>query len=63
MSATILDALENAEYNFKKKITFEIAMSQLHNAIILLDKGYNACDEIEPLLNGGKVEDVPEQEY
>lgn len=42
----------NAEIN--------IAQSQLHNAIVLLQKGYSINDEVEPLLEGHiEVENVP----
>jgi len=34
---------------------------QLHNATVLLDKGYDIWTEVEPLLEQyGSVEDVPE---
>ena len=39
-----------------------IAMKQLHNAVILLDKGYELSDDVELLLTmstSGNVEDVP----
>jgi len=64
MSITILEALENAEINFNG-IPFqqEIAKSQLHNAIVLFDKGYDAEDNIDELLEKyGKVEEVPDKE-
>ena len=38
-----------------------LAKEQLHNATVLLDKGYNIWTEVEPLLEKyGTVEDVPE---
>ena len=40
-----------------------LAKDQLHNAIVLLDKGYDIYDEVEPLLEKyGKVEDVPKKQ-
>lgn len=65
MSVTILETLENAEYNFQQNFAIGIALSQLHNAIVLLDKGYDIEDEVESLLGStasGKIEDVPEKE-
>jgi len=68
MSITIIEALENAEVNFEnvKRIGLAIlpmAQAQLHNAIVLLDKGYDIEDEVEPLLEEyGSVENVPDKE-
>ena len=40
-----------------------LAKGQLHNAVVLLEKGYSLYDEVEPLLEKhGKVENVPEKE-
>jgi len=46
MSVNILEALQNADYNLQNNASFysfclEIAKSQLHNATVLLDKGYD----------------------
>ena len=62
MSVSILEALQNAEYNFKNGgIGMILAPGQLHNAIILLEKGYGIYDEVEPLLEKyGDVENVPD---
>ena len=68
MSVTIIEALENAEMNLEnvKRIGLAIlpmAQEQLHNAIVLLDKGYDIEDEVEPLLRQyGSVENVPDKE-
>lgn len=60
MSVSILEALYNAEHNMKEPFTLKLAQSQLHNAIILLEKGYSADTEVEPLLEQyGDVENVP----
>lgn len=64
MSVTILEALQNAEINIKNGMRvppiLEIAKQQLHNAIVLLEKGYAIADEVEPLLEQyGEVESVP----
>ena len=48
---TILDSLRNADFNLSNPwATLTLARDQLHNAVVLLDKGYSLCDEIEPLL-------------
>jgi len=68
MSVTILEALQNANYNLDNiaKIGTTIipmVKSQLNNAIVLLEKGYDVNDEVEPLLEEfGDVEKVPEKE-
>ena len=68
MSVTIIEALENAEMNLEniKRIGLVILpmiQEQLHNAVVLLDKGYDIEDEVEPLLEQyGSVEDVPDKE-
>ncbi len=68
MSVSILEALENADYNFQHngragQIVLGIAKSQLHNAVILLQKGYSLMDEVEPLLEKyGEVDNVPDKE-
>ena len=67
MSLSIIETLQDAEYNLdnvmKTLIALPLAKSQLHNAIVLLEKGYNIWTQVEPLLEqGGRVEDVPEIE-
>ena len=64
MSVTILEALQNAEYNFNQNHGFVIAIAkdQLHNAITLLEKGYGIYDKVEPLLEKyGSIKDVPKK--
>lgn len=67
MAVTILEALQNAEYNLENVKRMGMALlplvqNQLHNAIELLDKGYSIDDEVEPLLETyGKVENVPQK--
>lgn len=64
MSVTILEALQNADFNIQRNgaIGASIAKGQLHNAIVLLEKGYTLDDEVEPLLEQyGDVESVPEK--
>jgi len=66
MSVSILEALQNADYNLDnvQKIglgILPIAKEQLHNAVILLDKGYNIWTQVEPLIERwGSVENVPD---
>ena len=69
MSVSIIETLQNAEYNLDNvmktsilsSLALPLAKSQLHNAIVLLEKGYNIWTQVEPLLEqGGRVEDVPE---
>lgn len=63
MSVTILEALMNADYNLQNMETafqLPLAKEQLHNAVVLLEKGYRLGDEVEPLLEQfGDVESVP----
>jgi len=66
MSVSILEALQNANYNLDNLKTMGIGMlplvkEQLNNAVILLEKGYGIDEEVEPLLEKhGDVEKVPE---
>ena len=65
MSVTILEALENAEVNLGGEMGFQkrMGLEQLHNAVVLLGKGYGAEELVEPLLEEfGVVEKVPEKE-
>lgn len=65
MAVTILESLRNANYNLKDPVGSStigviIAKLQLNNAVILLEKGYDLNDEVEPLLERyGNVKDVP----
>ena len=67
MSVSIMEALQNANYNLgnisKIPMLLPMVKEQLHNAVTLLDKGYGIWDEVEPLLEKyGTVENVPEKE-
>ena len=62
MSVTILECLENADYNIRNngELGLFLAKEQLHNATVLLSKGYDIWTEVEPLLEiYNNVEDVP----
>ena len=67
MSVSILEALENAEMNIDNEMKLGapillMAKDQLRNARVLLEKGYDPYDEVEPLLEQyGSVDDVPEK--
>jgi len=62
MSTSILEALQNANYNIQH-IGLVLAKGQLHNAVVLLEKGYDVYDKVEPLLEKyGTVKNVPESE-
>ena len=55
MSVTILEALQNVEHNMQQAFNLIgplgiIAKDQLYNAIVLLEKGYDPMEEVEPLL-------------
>ena len=55
MAVTILEALENANYNLDNlKImgmgVLPLIKEQLNNAIVLLNKVYEFYEEVEPLL-------------
>ena len=68
MSTTILEALQNADHNMDNINFFGTAFlplikGQLHNATILLEKGYGIDEEVDSLLEKyGDVESVPEKE-
>lgn len=62
MSVSILEALQNADYNISNngQLGVMLAKGQLHNAVELLEKGYDLHEEVEPLLEKhGSVENVP----
>jgi hypothetical protein len=67
MAVTILEALQNANYNLDNVKVLGMAVlplvkSQLNNAVVLLEKGYGLYDEVEPLLEiYGDVDDVPDK--
>ena len=61
----IMDILENAEYNLNIGSMRSIARDQLHNAIIMLNKGYDLYDtvDVDALSDQyGSLENVPEKE-
>lgn len=52
----------NGEWQIKEENDNTLAQGQLHNAIVLLEKGYGIYEEVEPLLEKyGDVENVPER--
>lgn len=64
MAVTILEALQNAEINLINNraigLARELGKSQLHNAITLLEKGYDPGDLVDPLLEAyPNLEDAP----
>ena len=67
MAVTILEALENANYNLDNVAKLGMGLlplvkEQLNNAVVLLEKGYGLNTEVEPLLEKyGDVENVPEK--
>ena len=68
--ATIIDALENAEFNMGQLVTkmpgmiqAVVALSQIRNARVLLEKGYDIHTDINDVLKAHEdVDDVPEKE-
>jgi hypothetical protein len=63
MAVSILECLMNAEHNLQygHPAIKQMAFEQLHNAIVLLEKGYDAGTEVEPLIEQyGDVDSVPE---
>jgi hypothetical protein len=65
MSVTILEALQNADHNFRHNLpmAISIAKNQLHNAVTFLEKGYSLHEEIDPLLEKWpNPNDAPEKE-
>lgn len=60
MSVSIMEALQNAEYNLQNGLMV-LAREQLHNAVVLLEKGYDVSEVIEPLIEKyGDVTKVPD---
>ena len=65
MAVSIIEALQNANYNLENvarmPMLLPMVKEQLNNAIVLLEKGYNIYEEVEPLLEKyGDVENVPD---
>lgn len=48
MAVTILEALENAEYNYRQPfgVVGKMAQDQLRNAIVLLEAGNDPTDDM-----------------
>ena len=64
MSVSIMECLQNANYNLTNAIKMPMLMpmvqEQLNNAVQLLDKGYDIWDEVDPLLEEfGDIDNVP----
>lgn len=63
MGLTILETLQNADYNIcnhSTGIQVDLAKEQLHNAVSLLNKGYNLMSDVDDLLEQyGDVDSVP----
>lgn len=65
MAVTILEALQNANYNIQNngQLGVMFAKEQINNAVTLLEKGYSLEEEVEPLLDEyGSVENVPDKD-
>ena len=62
---TIFDALRSADYNLNNSgatISKQLGRNQVHNVVVILDKGYDLYDDIDDLLDKfGTVEEVPEK--
>ena len=57
---TILDILENADYNINHD-GLTIGKEQLHNAILLINKGYNLFQDVSDLFTQFEdIDDVPD---
>lgn len=65
MPLTILEVLMSADYNLSKinvlgTESIPIIQSQVHNAVTLLEKGYDIYDDLNAIMAPwGNVEDVP----
>lgn len=68
MAVTILEALQNANYNLNNLKVMGMGIlplikGQLNNATVLLEKGYDLYEEVEPLLEKyGDVDNVPDKD-
>mgnify|MGYP000913858888 CR=1 FL=1 len=59
---TILVLLQNADYQLQNNGLVSIAKVQLHNAVVLLEKGYSLYDDFDALIEKyGDAESVPEK--
>ena len=66
MAVTILEALQNAQFNLVEQfipgISDKIGKEQLTNAVELLNKGYDLHDEVEPLFEQyGSLDAIPDK--
>ena len=65
MAVSILEALMNADHNLQTGLSvgLQIAREQLHNAVVLLEKGYGLYELVEPLLEKhGTLDAIPDKE-
>jgi len=65
MSVTIMEILENADYNLGTSNMWHVTYNQLHNAITLLHKGYGLYDTVDVDVLAkkyGSLKAVPEKE-
>jgi len=65
MSVTLLEVLMNADYNLQHNgsVGVVLAKEQLHNATVLLEKGYHINDVFDDIMEKyDNVDDVPEIE-
>ncbi len=62
MSVSILQAMKNAEQNLDSPVEVlrQLGLSQLHNSIVLLEKGYPDDTQMDIMAGYKKVEEVPE---
>ncbi len=64
MSVTLLEVLQNADYNLQNAshpLQAESGKGQLHNAVVLLNKGYKLQETFEKIMGDkNSVEDVEE---
>lgn len=65
MSVSIMEVLQNADYNLRNNggLGTMLAKEQLHNATVLLDKGYNIWTEFEPLHTFNSIVNSREEWY
>ena len=65
MAITILEIIENAEYQLDlAAYNWPIAKDQIHNAMTLLHKGYDIYDKVDVdalAAKYGSLENVPEK--
>jgi len=62
---TIMDWLENAEYNFGSPYPNSklMALDQLQNAILLLAQGYSVYTDVDELISKyGSIHSIPPRE-